>query len=333
MKEEKISVIVPVYHVQEFLDACVLSLMKQTYANLEIILVDDGSDDCCPFMCDEYAETDNRIKVIHKKNGGLSDARNAGIEAATGKYLFFVDSDDYLADRAVMVLYRLLCKYNADIAIGSYKKVWGSGETEAESGEVSAYAGGGGIADLYREHFDDCVIACGKLYRSSAFAVHRFPLGKYHEDEFVTYKLLYESSEIVHTSDNLYYYRQREGSIMHDADSVTYRDAFEMAQECIVYFAERDKQLYRMAVSRALFLTKVMADKWNELGKSEKKQECLQKYLYFYRQYGHDSSLPLLYKWVYCLYSKNDNAGRKFELLVRKLERGIVHFKVNAKRE
>ena len=94
--EELISVIIPVYKVEEYLDECVLSVIRQTYANLEIILVDDGSPDNCPRMCDEWATKDSRIKVIHKENGGLSDARNAGLDAAEGQYIAFIDSDDYI---------------------------------------------------------------------------------------------------------------------------------------------------------------------------------------------------------------------------------------------
>ena len=105
MKEKLISVIIPIYKVEQYLDECVESIIKQTYKNLEIILVDDGSPDGCPQMCDEWARKDERIRVVHKKNGGLSSARNAGLDVATGEYVSFVDSDDFIATDALRSLY------------------------------------------------------------------------------------------------------------------------------------------------------------------------------------------------------------------------------------
>ena len=119
--EELVSVIIPVYKVEKYLERCVESVQKQTFQNLEIILVDDGSPDLCGAMCDEMAKTDPRIKVIHKNNGGLSDARNVGIEMASGNYIVFVDSDDWLDLDMIALLYRVLKKYNADIAECSYR--------------------------------------------------------------------------------------------------------------------------------------------------------------------------------------------------------------------
>lgn len=116
-----ISVIVPVYKVEPYLDRCVRSIVEQTYTDLEIILVDDGSPDNCPAMCDAWAEKDNRIKVIHKQNGGLSDARNAGMDIASGDYLGFVDSDDWIAAEMYQVLYDMLQRDSSDIAPAVYK--------------------------------------------------------------------------------------------------------------------------------------------------------------------------------------------------------------------
>ena len=112
-----ISVIVPIYKVEKYLETCVMSLIHQTYENLEIILVDDGSPDKCPEICDAYEKTDDRIRVIHKKNGGLSDARNAALEKTTGKYITFVDSDDYVDAEYIEKLYNALIQYNASAAI------------------------------------------------------------------------------------------------------------------------------------------------------------------------------------------------------------------------
>ena len=130
MEEGKISVIVPIYKVENYLNRCVESIRKQTYRNLEIILVDDGSPDACGEMCDRYAQEDSRIRVIHKENGGLSDARNAGIEVAAGEYIAFIDSDDWIDDKMYEVLYHTLLKYDADIAECSYRNLFGDSHIE-----------------------------------------------------------------------------------------------------------------------------------------------------------------------------------------------------------
>lgn len=121
---ELVSIIVPVYKVEQYLSRCVDSILQQSYSNLEIILVDDGSPDSCGMICDEYQKKDSRVQVIHKSNGGLSDARNYGIEAAQGKYLAFVDSDDWLDFDMIDILYRVLTSQDADIAECSYRNLY-----------------------------------------------------------------------------------------------------------------------------------------------------------------------------------------------------------------
>ena len=124
MNEALVSIIVPVYNVEQYLDRCLRSLINQSYKNIEIILVDDGSPDKCPQMCEDWAQKDYRIKVIHKKNGGLSDARNKGIEVARGEYICFVDSDDYIDERYVETLYDLICNNHTEISAISFKEVF-----------------------------------------------------------------------------------------------------------------------------------------------------------------------------------------------------------------
>lgn len=126
MENKKISIIIPVYKVENYLERCVESVLNQTHQNLEIILVDDGSPDRCGKMCDLYSQKDNRIKVIHKENGGLSDARNVALDIATGDYIGFVDSDDYVEEDMFKTLYQLAEKYQADISSVSFYKVLGN---------------------------------------------------------------------------------------------------------------------------------------------------------------------------------------------------------------
>ena len=131
---ELVSVIVPVYKVEPYLDRCVASILAQTYPNLEVILVDDGSPDNCPALCDAWAQRDARIRVIHKKNGGQSDARNVGLDAASGAYISFVDSDDYIAENFIETLYDLLHEYHTDISAVHWKLVY----ADAPGGPCSA---------------------------------------------------------------------------------------------------------------------------------------------------------------------------------------------------
>ena len=123
MEEDLITIVIPIYKVENYLDKCVKSVINQTYKNLEIILVDDGSPDNCPKKCDEYEKKDTRIKVIHKENGGLSDARNAGIDIAKGKYITFIDSDDYIDSDYVETYYNKIKNCNYDVVVGGYKRV------------------------------------------------------------------------------------------------------------------------------------------------------------------------------------------------------------------
>lgn len=213
--DELISVIVPVYKVEKYINRCVNSILEQTYKNIEIILVDDGSPDKCPKICDEYLLIDKRIKVIHKKNGGLSEARNVGLKLATGKYLTFIDSDDWIKKDFIERLYILLKRSDADISICNYAKVYDGRDCildhqnyDFELSNIKA------LEYMMGELYSQMVVAWGKLYRNHLFDEVIFPVGKIHEDEFTTYKLLYASKKVIYTSQQLLFYWQRDDSIM-----------------------------------------------------------------------------------------------------------------------
>lgn len=213
--EELVSVIIPVYKVEKYLERCVESVQKQTFQNLEIILVDDGSPDLCGAMCDEMAKTDPRIKVIHKNNGGLSDARNVGIEMASGNYIVFVDSDDWLDLDMIALLYRVLKKYNADIAECSYRNIC-TDRIEEETNCSAKVVEGDRIlaleAMLGWRWFKP--VAWNKLYKRDVLGDIRYPKGKLHEDEYTTYKYFYNANKLVYVDVSKYNYdRRREDSI------------------------------------------------------------------------------------------------------------------------
>lgn len=210
MEEGKISVIVPIYKVENYLNRCVESIRKQTYRNLEIILVDDGSPDACGEMCDRYAQEDSRIRVIHKENGGLSDARNAGIEVAAGEYIAFIDSDDWIDDKMYEVLYHTLLKYDADIAECSYRNLYADCivEETACTGNVVEGDNIFALEAMLDWHYFK-PNAYNKLYKRSVIADVRYPKGKLHEDEYTTYKYMYNARKLVYIDFSFYNYDRR----------------------------------------------------------------------------------------------------------------------------
>ena len=213
-----ISVIVPVYRVEEYLERCVKSILSQTYENLEVILVDDGSPDQCPAICDACAEKDARVKVIHQENKGLSGARNEGIDAASGEYLAFVDSDDYVSPHFIEELYQLLQDTGCAIGQCRFSYVKGDGLVEEGDSAFCIYRGESLMEQLYgpEEKATCFVVAWNKLYRAELFKETgiRYPEGRIHEDEATTYRLFHEAKKLAFLDRALYgYYTENGGSI------------------------------------------------------------------------------------------------------------------------
>ena len=223
-----LNVIVPVYKVENYLDRCVESITAQTYRNLEIILVDDGSPDNCPAMCDAWAAKDSRIKVIHKQNGGLSDARNAGMTIATGEYIAFVDSDDWLNADMYSVLMNAIEQTGADTAGCSFIRTDGENIPEAANGEPGTKVFGN--HEIMSELISDRVIkqvVWNKVYRADKIKNVLFEVGKYHEDEFWAYLALSKCERYAAVDFTGYYYFQRTDSIMGEGYSLKRLDAIE----------------------------------------------------------------------------------------------------------
>lgn len=214
MKEPLISIIIPIYKVEEYLSRCIESVINQTYHSLEIILVDDGSPDNCGEICEQFASIDKRIKVIHKKNGGLSDARNAGMQAMSGKYVLFVDSDDTIRTDHIEILYKLISDYNAEIAITSLI-MYNEGETPRDSKTnniVKYFTRNEALLELfYQKSFDTS--AWGKLYSSYLFKEIQFPKGLLYEDLATIYKVIKLSNNVIFSDYDSYLYLLRRNSI------------------------------------------------------------------------------------------------------------------------
>ncbi len=251
-KNDLISVIVPVYNVEEYLKKCVDSIINQTYINLEIILVDDGSTDDSGKICDEYSKKDNRINVIHKENGGLSDARNAGIDIAKGKFLTFIDSDDFVENNYVELLYNTLVQYNADLSIASHKVIYD--KTIMDKSTNEEFCSDSKLI-LEKILYDDGVdlSAWGKLYKAKLFKKVRFPVGRLYEDAATTYKLIDLSNKIAVCSKLVYNYVIREKSITNNTFSEKKMDLITSTKEMVDYIREKYPELEKACNRRLMY--------------------------------------------------------------------------------
>lgn len=278
MKERSkplVSIIVPVYQVKDYIGECVESLIRQTYTNLEILLVDDGSMDGSGAICDEYASKDNRIRVIHQENQGLSAARNAGLDRAAGEYVAFVDSDDAVLPDFIEVLYELAERYQADIAACAYERgeigatgiqikndihvsnQFGDKNDDGVAGRDDYSKYGGSVAEVcmtseqmlrqwHGRYKKWETIACNKLYRkqildgSDGSRAIRFPIGRRHEDVLTSHLIVANAERIVLTKRKLYLYRIRENSITNQVMTEEHRKQNLLAQrERMEFFRKR----------------------------------------------------------------------------------------------
>lgn len=211
--EPLLSVIIPVYNVEPYLRKCVDSVLNQTYRNLEVILVDDGSPDGCGAICEEYAAKDDRVRVIHKANGGLSDARNAGLAQMTGEYLTFVDSDDWLDDHALEFLYQALTESNADFVIGQHDRVEEGTGRILQMPERKADLIWMDRREAIRHMLQQGCAAWARLYKKEIHAGIEFPVNEINEDEAIVLQLLERCHTVAEIGQVVYHYRCRPESI------------------------------------------------------------------------------------------------------------------------
>lgn len=257
MKKNLISIIVPVYNVEKYLPRCIDSILSQTYKNLEIILVDDGSPDRCGEICDEYAKNDARIHVIHKENGGLADARNVGLKAAAGQYVMFFDSDDWVAANICETLLQALITTQADIVTCNFSRIYSGGKIINNPAILKAgkiYTGKEALELYIKKGPVELTIACNKLYKKELFIQNNlfYPMGRLHEDEFLCKYLLYYSKTFVYINQSLYYYFQRENSIMGTVTEQRFRDGVEYVSELYSFIQKFYPEVREYAWKRLL---------------------------------------------------------------------------------
>ena len=251
----KVDVIIPVYNVERFLEECIDSILCQSYKNLEIILCDDGSTDSSPRICDEYAEKDFRIHVIHKQNGGLSDARNAGIDIASGKYIIFVDSDDFIDKNMITYLYNALITYQADMACCQRQEVKENGELIRARKRYKTFIINGNDKCMkeFLSNPQMDTVAWGKIYQLAMFKNVQYPVGKYHEDVFTTYKIVAKCKKIFVGDRMYYYYRIRPSSITTSIFTERHLDSIKGSEERALFIKNNYPDLQKLANAKIIY--------------------------------------------------------------------------------
>ena len=245
--DQLISVIIPVYQVENYLDQCLESVVGQTYSNLEIILVDDGSTDGCPALCNEWEKKDSRIRVVHKENGGLSDARNVGMQLVTGELIAFVDSDDWIAPEMFQRLLEAIQKDNSDIAACSVEMVWENGTKRLLTAKTNRV--------LDHDEAQEALLAetllkqpvWYKIYKYTIIRDILFEVGKMHEDAFWSYQVIGNANRVSIIDYVGYYYRQHSDSIMGKEYSINRLDSIEAAERRYKFLAEKYPNLEKRA--------------------------------------------------------------------------------------
>lgn len=304
-----VSIIVPIYNVQEYLCCCVDSLLSQSYKDIEILLVDDGSTDKCPDICDKYHEKNPAIiKALHKKNGGLSDARNFGLREAKGEFVLFIDSDDYIHPSMAKLLTDEAIINHSDIVTCKYKKVKLDLEMCKDSDperpdSCETMTGEELLHGIYTGKVPGIdFVVWNKLYKRSLFLENHlcFPVGKYHEDEYITYKLLSLADKVSVVDLQLYFYRIRSGSIMMSKIPQKEEDFLEGMLSAIKYF-KKATRVYEDALYRYLMALNQLE---NEYKKSDK--HLSEKYRFTYlsamKEYGpfkQSAFKRRLRAWIY----------------------------------
>lgn len=297
---ELISIIVPVYKVEPYIRQCIESILSQTYKNLEIILIDDGSPDNCGKICDEYAAIDNRIKVIHKENGGLSEARNYGLKAARGIYVGFIDGDDYVDEAFFQMLYDAAEKENCDIAecysVNFEDGNIPQGDYRSEQTCLSPLQW---LTESNVGDFLPCVV-WNKIYKKTLFDGIEFPVGRHYEDEATTYKVVYKASKIARIKSSLYFYRQRSGSITQLEKSIKEINEQYLALEekCDFFRMKNEIKIAKFAESKlAIYMISAYKIRKKLTGEYKDWRNKIKK---TFNDIYYEPSIPLKYK-IYLL--------------------------------
>ena len=323
-----VSVIVPIYRVEKYLRQCIDSIVSQSYMELEIILVDDGSPDNCGQICDEYAKKDSRIKVIRQANGGLSAARNAGLEIATGDYISFIDSDDYIDENLYKDIMNIFCKQNVDIVKFTSRRVIGDKIiTYPHTCGINVMCARDALLD-FLNHEGAC--AWNKVYKREVIGDIRFPVGRVFEDTAVVYKFIANSKQYAVYDKPYYFYRYNDSSITQTSFSPKARWDFVLAnEETYEYCKEHVPEcvdVRRGVLVKSLLscLTAVYAS--NDIATRDKYYNMVSEKIEKYRDstcYKYMNGKYQLYLWCFGRFDFVHKVGAKLSLWSKKLKRFI----------
>lgn len=253
-RDDLITVVIPVYNLEQYVKPCIESVLMQTYQNIEILLFDDGSTDTSPEICDEYAKKDTRVRVIHKKNEGVSVIRNIGAKEAKGAYIAHIDGDDILTPAYIEYLYKLVVEYDADISICNFISFMDGTEIPKEKAEngkedIEVMTKKQALeALLYQKYFTTATWA--KLYKRELLLKVEFPYGRLAQDMDSTYKLFHYSNKVVYSSKIQYYYLQRASSVVHACLSKREKDYIELSGDMVKFIEVNYPDLIQAAYSR-----------------------------------------------------------------------------------
>lgn len=244
-KNPIISIIVPIYKVEKYLSSCIDSILNQTFTDFELILVNDGSPDNCPQICEEYKEKDSRIIVIHKENGGVSSARNAGLDIAKGEYIGFVDPDDTIDNKMYQVLYEVIEREKADVAVCDFYLV-----NEQTGDKILNLTGGNStkiqifdnltVLKKFYEQEAYFIVPWNKLYKRNIFNNLKYPLGLIYEDEYIAHRVFHKVDKVVCIPEYLYYYLQRKTSILGGSSNIKKADKVLAKLDRIHYYKQHN---------------------------------------------------------------------------------------------
>ena len=296
-----VSVIVPVYKAEAYLHECVKSILNQTYRDIEVVLVDDGSPDNCPQICDEYAELDSRVRVVHQSNGGVASARNLGVREAKGEWLAFVDSDDFIDSTMFETLLRIQERTGANIVSCGFTS-FVDGELPQKKEKRSVYektfSSHEAVADMFASNGIGCNPWC-KIYHRDTFHNIQYPTGVLCEDKATTYKVYLNALKIVHTSKKLYYYRLRNNSIMGSRTKKMCIDTLQINEDVCDHLNTISPKLYMYAcgyAAKSSLLYYALASKNEEM--SDVRLICTTQIRKYYRYIKKCTFLPLYQKLI-----------------------------------
>lgn len=315
--DKKVSVIVPIYKVEKYLKRCIDSIIHQTYINLEIILIDDGSPDSCPEICDQYGNSDERICVIHKKNGGPSAARNIGLDIATGDYIVFVDSDDFMKLNAIEVWVQECEEQDADMVIGNFMSYYSGSDVDKSEwkNDMVILNSQSALEKMFLE--DDRLCApWGKLYKRNLFSAIRYPEDFFlAEDMFIICDVFDKARKILYDKNIFYYYNQEGTSLVRSEFNIKKLSRVKAAREWLAFADKKYPDLHQAALYRYML---IIINQCTPL--LESKEKAAQQYLESY-----SGEIARLYtQYVECPYSDRKNTLKAYLLANRKY--GLYRF-------